>query len=131
MTYNQMASWINTNYSSDQFNDWEDFTQQSLEDFGTEPDIYEKELFKKNDVWRVLKFKVTKTQQRQIDRLMKEDIIKREQTIGTLEIAKKPLSIKAFVELTGMNPNTARRELGQAVKKGILKRVGRGLYEEL
>jgi len=126
-----MASWINTNYSSDQFNDWEDFTQQSLEDFGTEPDIYEKELFKKNDVWRVLKFKVTKTQQRQIDRLMKEDIIKREQTIGTLEIAKKPLSIKAFVELTGMNPKTSRRELGQAVKKGILKRVGRGLYEEL
>ena len=126
-----MAQWINNNYNSDQFDDWDNFTEQSIQDFGTEPDDYEKELFNKNDEWRILKFKVTKMQERQIDRLMKEDIIKREQTVGTLEIAKKPLSIKAFVDLTGMNPNTARRELGQAVKKGILKRVGRGLYEEL
>ena len=43
----------------------------------------------------------------------------------------KTLTIKEFVEATGMNPNTARRELGQGVKKGLFKRVSRGTYEQL
>ena len=62
---------------------------------------------------------------------MKKLITKREQTIQILEIAKKPFTIKEFVEATGMNPNTARRELGQGVKKGLFKRVSRGTYEQL
>ena len=66
-----------------------------------------------------------------IDTIMTEPITKREQTVQVLETAKIPFTIKEFVEATGMNPNTARRELGQGVKKGLFKRVSRGVYEAL
>ena len=66
-----------------------------------------------------------------IDTIMTEPITKREQTVQVLETAKIPFTIKEFVEATGMNPNTARRELGQGVKKGLFKRVSRGTYEQL
>lgn len=66
-----------------------------------------------------------------IDKIMEEPLTKREQTVQVLETAKIPFTIKEFVEATGMNPNTARRELGQGVKKGLFKRVSRGTYEQL
>ena len=66
-----------------------------------------------------------------IDNIMRTDIIKREQTVQVLETAEYPFTIKEFVEATGMNPNTARRELGQGAKKGLFKRVGRGKYQRL
>jgi len=71
------------------------------------------------------------TLKKAIQNIMKKLITKREQTIQVLETAKKPFTIKEFVENTGMNPNTARRELGQGVKKGLFKRVSRGTYEQL
>ncbi len=40
-------------------------------------------------------------------------------------------TIKEFVKATGMNPNTARKELRQGVKKGLFKRVSKGVYEKL
>ena len=66
-----------------------------------------------------------------IDTIMTEPITKREQTVQVLETVKIPFTIKEFVETTGMNPNTVRRELGQGVKKGLFKRVSRGVYEAL
>ena len=66
-----------------------------------------------------------------IDKIMEEPLTKREQTVQVLETAEIPFTIKEFVEATGMNPNTARRELGQGVKKGLFKRVSRGTYEQL
>ena len=66
-----------------------------------------------------------------IDTIMTEPTTKREQTVQVLETVKIPFTIKEFVETTGMNPNTVRRELGQGVKKGLLKRVSRGVYEAL
>ena len=66
-----------------------------------------------------------------IDKIMEEPLTKLEQTLQVLETAKIPFTIKEFVEATGMNPNTARRELGQGVKKGLFKRVSRGTYEQL
>ena len=66
-----------------------------------------------------------------IDKIMEEPLTKREQTVQVLETAKIPFTIKEFVEATGMNPNTARRELGKGVKKGLFKRVSRGTYEQL
>ena len=62
---------------------------------------------------------------------MTEPTTKREQTVQVLETVKIPFTIKEFVETTGMNPNTVRRELGQGVKKGLFKRVSRGVYEAL
>ena len=66
-----------------------------------------------------------------IDKIMEEPLTKREQTVQVLETVKIPFTIKEFVETTGMNPNTVRRELGQGVKKGLFKRVSRGVYEAL
>ena len=63
--------------------------------------------------------------------MKKEDLTKKEQMLQTMNIVKKKFSVKAFTKTTGMNPSTARRELGQAVKRGELKRVKRGVYEEL
>ena len=47
------------------------------------------------------------------------------------EMIDEEFTIKEFVEITGMNPNTARRELGQGAKKGLFKRVGKGKYQRL
>jgi len=66
-----------------------------------------------------------------IDNIMRTDIVKREQTVQVLETAEYPFTIKEFVEATGMNPNTARRELGQGAKKGLFRRIGRGKYQRL
>jgi Fic family protein len=53
---------------------------------------------------------------------------KKAQVIRVLEKQNREMTAKQFVGLTGMNPNTARRELGQAVKRGDIVRVKRGVY---
>ena len=61
-----------------------------------------------------------------------EDLTKREKTVETVEIVNKEITLQQFYEL---NPNmvksTARRELGQAVKRGEIERVSRGVYRKL
>ena len=52
----------------------------------------------------------------------------RPKTLRLLEKINQNISPIAFANLTGMNPNTVRRELGQAVKRGDIVRVRRGVY---
>ena len=53
---------------------------------------------------------------------------KKAQVIRVLDRINREMSTKEFVKRTGMNPNTARRELGTAVKRGDIVRVRRGVY---
>ena len=66
-----------------------------------------------------------------IKQIMKEKLTKREQTKQVIETTSKSFTVKEFVELTGMNYNTARRELGQGVKNGQFERISRGIYRRL
>tara|TARA_R110002033_G_scaffold127528_1_gene169043 strand:+ start:132 stop:593 length:462 start_codon:yes stop_codon:yes gene_type:complete len=76
--------------------------------------------------------KLTKTQETDIKNVIQnEDLTKREVSIRTLEIVNKPFSLKQFYNETGMVQSTARRELGQAVKRGEIERVSRGVYRRL
>ena len=76
--------------------------------------------------------KLTKTQETDIKNVIQnEDLTKREVSIRTLEIVKKPFSLQQFYDETGMVQSTARRELGQAVKRGEIERVSRGVYRRL
>ena len=76
--------------------------------------------------------KLTKTQETDIKNVIQnEDLTKREVSIRTLEIVNKPFSLKQFYDETGMIQSTARRELGQAVKRGEIERVSRGVYRKL
>jgi Fic family protein len=72
--------------------------------------------------------KVTKKEAREelIKELKKEK--KKDVVLNFLESYVNNISIKSFVKMTGMNKNTARRELGQAVKRGDITRVKRGVY---
>jgi len=75
---------------------------------------------------------LTKTQETDIQNVVQnEDLTKREVSIRTLEIVNKPFSLQQFYDETGMIQSTARRELGQAVKRGELERVSRGVYRRL
>ena len=76
--------------------------------------------------------KLTKTQETDIKNVIQnEDLTKREVSIRTLEIVNKPFSLKQFYDETGMVQSTARRELGQAVKRGEIERISRGVYRRL
>ena len=76
--------------------------------------------------------KLTQTQETDIQNVIQnEDLTKREQSIRTLEIVNKPFSLQQFYDETGMVQSTARRELGQAVKRGEIERVSRGVYRRL
>ena len=76
--------------------------------------------------------KLTKTQETDIKNVIQnEDLTKREVSIRTLEIVNKPFSLQQFYDETGMVQSTARRELGQAVKRGEIERVSRGVYRRL
>jgi Fic family protein len=68
------------------------------------------------------------SQKMEIKTIMGKDITKREQAVQVSRVATKPFSIADFVSSTGMNPNTARRELGTGVKAGLFTRVSRGVY---
>ena len=90
------------------------------------PDFVEPEKPKPKEV------KLTKTQETDIKNVIQnEDLTKREVSIRTLEIVNKPFSLKQFYDETGMIQSTARRELGQAVKRGEIERVSRGVYRRL
>jgi len=76
--------------------------------------------------------KLTQTQETDIQNVVQnEDLTKREVSIRTLEIVNKPFSLQQFYDETGMIQSTARRELGQAVKRGEIERVSRGVYRRL
>ena len=76
--------------------------------------------------------KLTKTQETDIQNVVQnEDLTKREVSIRTLQIVNKPFSLQQFYDETGMVQSTARRELGQAVKRGEIERVSRGVYRRL
>ena len=76
--------------------------------------------------------KLTKTQETDIKNVIQnEDLTKREVSIRTLEIVNRPFSLQQFYDETGMIQSTARRELGQAVKRGEIERVSRGVYRRL
>ena len=64
-----------------------------------------------------------------IQAIIRQPTTKKEQTIETLETIKRPVTLKEFINLTGMVPSTARRELGQGVKKGLFSRVSKGVYQ--
>jgi len=53
---------------------------------------------------------------------------KKAQVLRVLDKINREMTTKEFVARTGMNKNTARRELGQAVKRGDIVRVRRGVY---
>ena len=61
--------------------------------------------------------------------ITRQPTTKKTQTIETLETIKRPVTLKEFINLTGMIPSTARRELGTGVLKGLFKRVSKGVYE--
>ena len=78
------------------------------------------------------KVELTQTQETDIQNVVQnEDLTKREVSIRTLEIVNKPFSLQQFYDETGMVQSTARRELGQAVKRGEIERVSRGVYRKL
>ena len=72
--------------------------------------------------------KLTKKEKDEAIRETEKKETKKEQVLRVLEKTNQSMSIKAFAKLTGMNKNTARRELGQAVKRGDIVRVRRGVY---
>ena len=61
--------------------------------------------------------------------ITRQPTTKRTQTIETLETIKRPVTLKEFINLTGMIPSTARRELGVGVRKGLFSRVSKGVYQ--
>ena len=158
MTYEDMADWLDENIEprdfltledyaqsiSDQFGInmelamalarpfWEEyleerFQQESLDDFEPEP-----EKPKPKPKEKPKEVKLTQTQETDIQNVIQnEDLTKREVSIRTLEIVNKPFSLQQFYDETGMVQSTARRELGQAVKRGEIERVSRGVYRRL
>ena len=105
----------------------ERFQQESLDDFEPEP-----EKPKPKPKEKPKEVKLTQTQETDIQNVIQnEDLTKREVSIRTLEIVNKPFSLQQFYDETGMVQSTARRELGQAVKRGEIERVSRGVYRRL
>ena len=64
-----------------------------------------------------------------IQDIIRQPTTKKEQTIETLKAVKRPITLKEFINLTGMVPSTARRELGVGVLRGDFKRVSKGVYQ--
>ena len=109
---------------------WEDKIFEEPEIFI--PDFVEPEKPKPKPKEKPKEVKLTKTQETDIKNVIQnEDLTKREVSIRTLEIVNKPFSLKQFYDETGMIQSTARRELGQAVKRGEIERVSRGVYRRL
>lgn len=107
---------------------WEDKIFEEPEIFI--PDFVEPEKPKPKE--KPKEVKLTQTQETDIKNIIQnEDLTKREVSIRTLEIVNKPFSLQQFYDETGMIQSTARRELGQAVKRGEIERVSRGVYRRL
>lgn len=160
MTYDDMADWLDENIFPSDYGSLEDyakvisnefginmelaralarpfweeyleerFRQESLEAFEKEP---EPEKPKPKPKEKPKEVKLTETQETDIQNVVQnEDLTKREVSIRTLEIVNKPFSLQQFYDETGMVQSTARRELGQAVKRGEIERVSRGVYRRL
>ena len=158
MTYEDMAAWLDENIFPSDYGSLEDyakvisnefginmelamalarpfweeyleerFQQESLDDFEPEP-----EKPKPQPKEKPKEVKLTQTQETDIQNVIQnEDLTKREVSIRTLEIVNKPFSLQQFYDETGMVQSTARRELGQAVKRGEIERVSRGVYRRL
>ena len=158
MTYDDMADWLDENIFPSDYGSLEDyarvisnefeinielamalarpfweeyleerFQQESLDDFEPEP-----EKPKPKPKEKPKEVKLTQTQETDIKNVIQnEDLTKREVSIRTLEIVNKPFSLQQFYDETGMIQSTARRELGQAVKRGEIERVSRGVYRRL
>ena len=154
MTYDDMADWLDDNIDPNDFDTLEDYAKAIENEFGInievaialarpfweeieEPEIIiedfvEPEKPKPKPKEKPKEVKLTKTQETDIKNVIQnEDLTKREVSIRTLEIVNKPFSLKQFYDETGMIQSTARRELGQAVKRGEIERVSRGVYRRL
>ena len=152
MTYEDMADWLDDNIDPNDFLTLEDYAQNISDQFGInmelsmalarplweeieEPEIIIEDFVepeKPKPKPKPKEVKLTKTQETDIKNVIQnEDLTKREVSIRTLEIVNKPFSLKQFYDETGMVQSTARRELGQAVKRGELKRISRGVYQRI
>ena len=154
MTYDDMADWLDDNIDPNDFDTLEDYAKAIENEFGInievaialarpfweeieEPEIIiedfvEPEKPKPKPKEKPKEVKLTQTQETDIQNVVQnEDLTKREVSIRTLEIVNKPFSLQQFYDETGMVQSTARRELGQAVKRGEIERVSRGVYRRL
>ena len=152
MTYDDMADWLDDNIDPNDFDTLEDYAKAIENEFGINievaialarpfwEEIEEPEIIIEDFVEperpkpkpKPKEVKLTKTQETDIKNVIQnEDLTKREVSIRTLEIVNKPFSLKQFYDETGMIQSTARRELGQAVKRGEIERVSRGVYRRL
>ena len=110
---------------------WEEFLEDLAEQTSLE-DFVEPEPEKPKPKEKPKEVKLTENQKNDIKNVIQnEDLTKREQSIQTMEIVNKPFSLQQFYDETGMVQSTARRELGQAVKRGEIERVSRGVYRKL
>ena len=139
MTYNEIQEWISANLDINNYETFDDLVTEIQNLFGLNYDLsqdfaqefWEDRIETFDDYVQEITEPLFEKIYSDIDKIMEEPLTKREQTVQVLETAEIPFTIKEFVEATGMNPNTARRELGQGVKKGLFKRVSRGTYEQL
>jgi Fic family protein len=109
----------------ERFSNFGEFVQQARLDFGLTIRLAR---LVARDVWEVCQEVFSYSQKMEVKTIMRKDITKREQAVQVSRVTTKPFSIADFVSTTGMNPNTARRELGAGVKAGLFKRVSRGVY---
>ena len=151
MTYEDMADWLYYNLDPNDYSSLKDFYKGVAEEFGINDELArniaipfweeaqeqffeppEEEIIEEPEKPKPKEVKLTKTQETDIKNVIQnEDLTKREVSIRTLEIVNKPFSLKQFYDETGMIQSTARRELGQAVKRGEIERVSRGVYRRL
>jgi hypothetical protein len=157
MTYDDMADWLDENIFPSDYGSLEDYAQSISNEFGINMELamalarpfweeYLEERFRQESLEafeepekpkpkpkeKPKEVKLTQTQETDIKNVIQnEDLTKREVSIRTLEIVNKPFSLKQFYDETGMIQSTARRELGQAVKRGEIERVSRGVYRRL
>ena len=157
MTYDDMADWLDENIFPSDYGSLEDYAQSISNEFGINMELamalarpfweeYLEERFRQESLEafeepekpkpkpkeKPKEVKLTQTQETDIQNVVQnEDLTKREVSIRTLEIVNKPFSLQQFYDETGMIQSTARRELGQAVKRGEIERVSRGVYRKL
>ena len=158
MTYEDMADWLDENIEPRDFLTLEDYAQSISNQFGINMELAmalarpfweeaQEEFFeeiiepepepepekpKPKPKEKPKEVELTQTQETDIQNVVQnEDLTKREVSIRTLEIVNKPFSLQQFYDETGMVQSTARREFGQAVKRGEIERVSRGVYRKL
>ena len=154
MTYDDMAEWLVENIEPSDYESFEDYASVIQNEFRINSELakalakpfweeLEEQTFRRfvepepekpkpKPKEKPKEVKLTRTQETDIQNVVQnEDLTKREQSIRTLEIVNKSFSLQQFYEETGMVQSTARRELGQAVKRGEIERVSRGVYRRL